>query len=70
MNSDKLLLSVKEAGQVIGVGRSMMYELLRAVEVESVRIGQCRRVPYSALVAYVDRLREEASGYEVVYRAP
>jgi excisionase family DNA binding protein len=70
MNSDRLLLSVEEAGEVIGVGRSTMYELLRAGEVESVRIGRCRRVPYSVLVAYVDRLREEASGYEVVHRAP
>ena len=69
MNSDRMLLSVEEAGEVIGVGRSTMYELLRAGEVDSVRNGRCRRVPYSALVAYVERLLEEASGYEVIYRA-
>src|SRR5919106_3636917 len=55
MKSDKLLLGVREAGEVIGIGRSTMYELLRSGEIESVRIGRCRRVPYSALVAYVER---------------
>lgn len=70
MNSDRLLLSVEEAGEVIGVGRSTMYELLRSGQVESVRIGRCRRVPYSALVAYVEHLRDEAAGYEAVHGAP
>jgi excisionase family DNA binding protein len=70
MKGDKLLLSVREAAEIIAVGRSTMYELLRAGEVESVRIGRCRRVPHSALVAYVERLRGEATGYEAVYRAP
>ena len=45
MKSDKLLLGVREAGEVIGIGRSTMYELLRSGEIESVRIGRCRRVP-------------------------
>jgi excisionase family DNA binding protein len=70
MKSDKLLLGVREAGEVIGIGRSTMYELLRSGDIESVRIGRCRRVPYSALVVYVERLRDESSGYEVVHRAP
>lgn len=39
MKSDKLLPVVREAGEVIGAGRSTMYELLRSGRVESVRIG-------------------------------
>jgi excisionase family DNA binding protein len=61
----KLLLSAEEAGQVIGVGRTKVYELLRVGAIESVRIGRCRRIPHDALEAYVERLRDEASGYEV-----
>jgi excisionase family DNA binding protein len=54
------------AGQTsIGVGRTKVYELLRVGAIESVRIGRCRRIPYTALAAYVDRLRDDASGYEV-----
>ena len=61
----RLLLSAEEAGQLIGVGRTKVYELLRVGAIESVRIGRCRRIPYTALAAYVDRLRDDASGYEV-----
>lgn len=63
---EKLLLTVAEAAEVIGIGVSKMYELVRRCEVESVRIGRCRRIPVEALGAYVDDLREHASGYEVV----
>jgi excisionase family DNA binding protein len=61
----KLLLSAEEASQVIGVGRTKVYELLRCGHIESVRIGRCRRIPHDALKAYVKRLRDEHSGYEV-----
>ena len=61
----KLLLTPEEAGELIGVGRSMIYELLRCGAIESVRIGRCRRIPSDALDAYVEYLREHASGYEV-----
>jgi excisionase family DNA binding protein len=61
----KLLLSAEEAGQLIGVGRTKVYELLRVGAIEFVRIGRSRRIPHDALKAYVERLRYEASGYEV-----
>ncbi len=50
---DKLLLTPDEAARVLGIGRSKLYELLRAGVVESVRIGTCRRVPAAALSGYV-----------------
>ena len=53
----KLLLTIEEAGEAIGLGRSKMYELITAGEIEAVKIGKARRVPAEALAAYVARLR-------------
>lgn len=67
---DRLLLTPEDAADVLGVGRTKLYELLRVGAIESVRIGRARRVPAEALHDYVARLRADASGYEAVYRAP
>lgn len=54
---DRLLLKPEEAAEVLGIGRSKLYELLAAGAIESVRIGSCRRVPADALEDFVARLR-------------
>ncbi len=41
---DKLLLKPEEAAEVIGVGHSKIFELIRVGALESVRIGACRRI--------------------------
>lgn len=61
----KLLLTADEAAEIVGIGRTKVYELLRLGHIESVRIGRCRRIPLRAVHDYVDRLSDEASGYEV-----
>lgn len=55
---DKLLLTPEEAALRLGISRSMVYELIRAGELESVTIGRLRRIPVVALEQYVERLRE------------
>lgn len=55
---EKLLLTPEEAGEVLGVGRSRVYDLMRTRELQSVRIGKSRRVPAAAVQAYVDQLTE------------
>jgi excisionase family DNA binding protein len=67
---DRLLLTPEAAAEIIGVGRTKLYELLRSGAIESVRIGRARRIPADALEGYVSQLREDASGYEAVFRAP
>jgi len=58
---DKLLLSPKEAAEMLSVSRSKLYELLAAGKVASVRIDGCRRISLEVLRAYVEELsREEA----------
>ncbi len=53
----KLLLTPEEAAQVLGIGRTKVYELLLTNALESVKIGTCRRIPASCLSEFVERLR-------------
>lgn len=55
--TERLLLTAKEAADVLGIGRSKVYELIMSGELESVRIGGCRRVPVEALRDFVNELR-------------
>jgi excisionase family DNA binding protein len=61
-NSARLLLTVDEVAERLGLGRTKVYELLGRGEIASVRIGTARRVPASALEAYVERLLSEQAG--------
>ena len=54
-----LLLPPEEAAHLLRVGRTQLFRLLATGELESVRIGRLRRVPYEACVAYVRRLRDD-----------
>lgn len=58
---DKLLLTPTEAAQVLGIGRSKLYDLMRAGVVPSLRIGGSRRVAAADLTEVVTRLRQEAT---------
>ena len=53
---EKLLLTPAEAAICLGIGRSKLYELLAGGVVASIRIGNCRRIPFSALEAFVASL--------------
>jgi len=58
-----LLQSISEAAASIGVGRSLMYELVATSQVETVRVGRRRLVVVASLEAYVEKLRtSEATG--------
>jgi excisionase family DNA binding protein len=56
---NKLLLTPSEAAQVLGVGRSKVYELMRSGALGSVRIDSCRRIPVDDLTSLVARLRAD-----------
>jgi excisionase family DNA binding protein len=58
---DKLLLTPTEAADALGIGRSKVYELMRAGTLPSIRIDSCRRVPVDDLRALVARLRRTAN---------
>lgn len=47
-HEEKLLLDVVEAARKLGIGRTLMYELLGSGQVSSVRVGRRRKVPSAA----------------------
>jgi len=53
----RIVLTVEEAAECLSIGRTLMYALVMAGEVESVQIGRLRRIPSDALDGYVSRLR-------------
>ena len=58
---EKVLLTPEETAEVMGIGRSKVYELMRQGALESVRIGGSRRVPTVAIEEYVRHLRHQVA---------
>lgn len=50
---DKILLKPSEVTQVLGIGRSLVYELIARGDIPSVRIGRCIRVPHESLQKWI-----------------
>lgn len=56
------LLTVPEAMATLKVSRWTLYNLIRSGDLTSILVGaRCRRIPVSALDAYVTRLCEEVA---------
>ena len=56
---EKLLLTVDEAAQRLGIGRSHAYIYVLRGELESVKLGRSRRIPAEAVDRFVEKLRSE-----------
>jgi len=52
-----LLLTIPQAGRILGLGRTTMYELIGADEIEVVHIGRAARIPLESVEGFVVRLR-------------
>ena len=50
---ERLLLRPHEAAELLGLGRSTVYELIASGAIPSITIGRSRRVPLEALRAWV-----------------
>jgi excisionase family DNA binding protein len=55
-NLTPFLLRPEEAAELLGIGRSKLFELLASGAIRSVRIGNARRIPLSAVQEFVQRL--------------
>ena len=51
-------MSPDQVAESLGVCRSRVYDLMRTGVLPSVKIGRARRVPVSAVRAYVDQLTD------------
>jgi excisionase family DNA binding protein len=56
-----LLFRPEEAAMRLGVGRTMVYELIRSGRLRSVKVGGARRISAAALVDFVAELEREAA---------
>lgn len=57
---ERMLLSPEEAAQVLGISRAMVYELLAAGRLPSIKLGRCRRIPMESVRRLVGSWRESA----------
>jgi excisionase family DNA binding protein len=55
------LLRVEEAAQLLGIGRSLAYQLIRTGRLRSIKIGSRRLVPIAAIDEAISALLEEES---------
>ncbi len=51
--NDRLLLTVEEAADLVGIGRTLTYRLIREGSLATVKVGRLRRVPAAALHAWI-----------------
>jgi excisionase family DNA binding protein len=59
--ADEILLTVREAARRLGIGRSLLYQLMLEGQVLSVKIGRSRRIPVWALEEFAKKKAAEAS---------
>lgn len=58
---ERRLYRVPEVAQILDVGRSTVYSLIKSGELQSVRVAGCRRIAASDLDLYVDALRNNSA---------
>ena len=51
---EKMLLKPSEVAEALGIGRSLIYELIAQGQIPSVRLGRCIRVPAEALKRWLE----------------
>lgn len=57
-----LLLTVTEAAELIGLGRTTIYKLMDNGDLASVRVGKSRRIPLDEAHDFVDRVCGRSDG--------
>jgi excisionase family DNA binding protein len=53
VNMEKLLLKPNEVTQILGLGRSKVYELLSSRQLPVIKIGRCIRIPKTSLEDWI-----------------
>ena len=66
---EKLGYSIEDAAETLGIGRSLLCELIASGELQSVKIGRRRIIPVDSLRTYLAKLAERQSGYVTEHTA-
>lgn len=53
IHAERIVLTVEEVAEHLGVGRTMVYALVRSGDIESIAIGRLRRIPVEAVDDFV-----------------
>ena len=61
MSIAPICVTPEEAGKVLGIGRTFVYELLATGKLESIKLGRRRLIPREALERLVAEERERQS---------
>lgn len=61
METPKLSYKPEQAAAVLGIGRSKVYELMNAGELESFKLGKSRLIPHASLERLISRKMGEAA---------
>ncbi len=56
-----LLYRIEAAADLLGIGKTKLYELVPAGDLSTVKIGRATRVPLDSLEEYVARLRRSGT---------
>ena len=59
---EPLLYRPEEAAGALRIGRHKLYDLIRSGELESIKMGQSRRISRAALERYIARAETETAG--------
>ncbi|KAB1940605.1 helix-turn-helix domain-containing protein [Micromonospora sp. ALFpr18c] len=55
------VLRVEQAAQALGIGRSLVYDLIRSGRLRSFKVGSRRLIPATAIDDVITTLTEEAA---------
>ena len=58
--TEPILVSIREAGRIVGVGRTKTYELLDRGDLETVKLDGRRLVVMASIKKLIQKLREAA----------
>lgn len=53
MSNRKLLLSPIETAQALGIGRTLVYDLMREGQLSNLKIGRLRKIPLQTIEQWI-----------------
>ena len=56
--STKLAYTVEEAADLLSLSRAQLYRLIDLGELQSIKIGKCRRITWAQLESFVSKIEQ------------
>jgi excisionase family DNA binding protein len=58
MTNIPILYTAEEVADILNIGRSTVFKLMKQNRLESIRLGRSRRIPLDAIQGFIDDLRQ------------